>query len=123
MLAVSLGELGVTEIAIVFAALAYVAQITLDATGRSRSSRMLRVENEDLIRRNTELEGKIAGLNTRVAELMTEVSALRVQVGELSQRDQAAVLAAIEHHEAAAGARHERMVGVLTEIRDAVKAA
>lgn len=123
MIAVTLGDLGVTELAIIFAALAYVTREVLDATGWSRSSRTLRVENEDLVRRNKELDVEVGRMSVAHDALEVEVKALRVQVADLQQRDQAAVLVAIEKHEAAAGTRHERMIGVLGEIRDAVKAA
>lgn len=118
-----LTQLGIVELAIAFAALAYVVERVLDATGWSRSSRTLRVENEDLVRRNKELDYEVGTLRVAHDGLDVEVKALRLQVAELQKRDQAAVLSAIETHERAAGTRHERMVGVLTEIRDAVKAA
>ena len=106
----------VAELAILFAAIAYVADRVLDGVGWSRSSRTLRQENEDLVRRNRELDAD-------VVRLRTDVERLQMKVTELEARDQAAVLKAIELHEQAAGVRHERMVTVLTEIRDAVKAA
>ena len=123
MTALTLSEIGITELAIVFAALAYVTQQVLDATGRSRSSRMLRVENEDLVRRNKELDHDLGTLMVAHDALDIEVKSLRLEVADLRQRDQASVLKAIETHESAAGTRHDRMVNVLTEIRDAVKVA
>lgn len=123
MIAFTLAEIGITELVIIFAALAYVTREALDAMGLSRSSRTLRIENEDLVRRNKEIDHDFGRLKVAHDTLDIEVKALRIQVSELQKRDQAAVLNAIEKHEAAAGARHERMVNVLTQIRDAVKAA
>ena len=116
-------HVGIVELAILFAAIGYVVQLVLDAVGISRSSRTLRAENEDLVRRSKELDDAVLRLKTEVARLESELVGLRTQVLDLSQRDQAAVLRSIEEHERSAGVRHERMVSVLTEIRDAVKAA
>ncbi len=116
-------EIGVLELAAILAAIAYVAERVLDGVGWSRSSRMLRQENEDLLRRDTERTETLRRVENEYVKLEAEVIALRAQVAELTKRDQAAVLTSIEQHERNAGARHERMVGVLTEIRDAVKAA
>jgi uncharacterized protein YlxW (UPF0749 family) len=116
-------QVGIVEIAILFAAIGYVVQLVLDALGVSRSSRTLRSENEDLVRRNKELDDAVLRLKSELSRLESELAGLRTQVSDLSQRDQGAVLRVIEDHERTAGIRHERMVGVLTEIRDAVKSA
>jgi len=123
MLAAVVSDVALVELAVLFAALGYVVQLILDALGISRSSRTLRRENEDLVRRNKELDDAVLRLKSEVSRLETELAGLRSQVSDLSQRDQTAVLRSIEEHERAAGTRHERMLGVLTEIRDAVKAA
>jgi predicted nucleic acid-binding Zn-ribbon protein len=113
--------IGFTELALVLVALAYVTERSLDALGWSRSSRTLRRENEDLVRRNGELEGTVHRLDEEIARLKAELDVLTPQVAELQKRDQAAVLAAISEHERTAGLRHEKTYGVLTEIRDALR--
>jgi len=123
MAALHITEVSFVEIAIAFAALAYIVERSLDALGWSRSSRTLRQENEDLVRRNKELDQEVERLKGELARHESDIAGLRTQVTDLSQRDQGAVLRSIEDHERSAGVRHERMVGVLTEIRDAVKAA
>lgn len=123
MIAGFVTQVGIVEIAILFAAIGYVVQLVLDALGVSRSSRTLRSENEDLVRRNKELDDAVLRLKSELSRLESELAGLRTQVSDLSQRDQGAVLRVIEDHERTAGIRHERMVGVLTEIRDAVKSA
>ncbi len=115
-----LGNLGIVELAILFAALGYVVQLVLDAGGWSRSSRTLRTENEDLVRRNKELDDAVSRLKSEISRLESDVAALRAQVADLSQRDQTAVLRSIEDHERSAGVRHERTLSVLTEIRDSL---
>lgn len=105
-------------VAILFAALGYGTERVLDILGWSRSSKLLRQENEDLVRRNEDLDSTVTILRSEVAKLNTDIDALRAQVAELQKRDQTAVLAALAEHERNAGQRHERMVAVLTEIRD-----
>jgi chromosome segregation ATPase len=117
------GDFGLVEIGLLFAAAAYVTQIALDALGFSRSSKLLRQENEDLVRRNLELDQKVGALKSEVAKLDSELSALRAQVGEMSKRDQAAVLAALEQHEVRADHRAARGVELLTQIRDELQLA
>jgi hypothetical protein len=113
MIAVAVDSLSVTDIVLIAGVAGYLVDRTIDARGWSRSSRTLRRENEDLVRRNGELEQTVGRLEAKVA-------ALEVQVGELQQRDQAAVLRALEQHEVHANQRHHKTIGVLTDIRDAL---
>lgn len=108
--------LSLAEIAVAVAVAGLAIEKLLDHIGWSRSSKTLRRENEDLVRRNTELEPLVG----KVQHLESQVEALTNQVGELQKRDQAAVLAAIETHERNAGARAEAVLGKLGEIRDAL---
>lgn len=103
-----------TELAVGLAAVAYVCDRVLDATGWSRSSRTLREENEDLVRRNNELDQMVDRLGEDLKRMDGEVQTLR-------KTDQSAVLASLRDHEAQAGIRHERTLSVLTEIRDTLK--
>lgn len=115
------GQFGVAEIALTLGALAYVTHLVLDTLGISRTSKTLRVENEDLVRRNKELEEIVRRFGDKSAAQDGEIAVLVERVGELSARDQAAVLTLLSEHENAAGIRHERMLGVLTEIRDVLR--
>lgn len=95
---------------VAFGAVAYGVRETLDLVGRSPSSKRLREENVDLIRRNEELTGTVERLEQRVDEL-------RGEVDELRKTNQVAVLRAIEHHERAAGARNAEALAKSDEIR------
>lgn len=116
--------LDLSELVIVVAAAvgvtAYATDRALDALGVSRSSRMLRGENEDLVRRNSELADSIVRRDVTITSQGAEIDRLRERVSELEKRDQAAVLRALEAHEESADVRHARTLGVLTEIRDAL---
>ena len=108
------GEL-IGVLAVTFAALAYGIRETLDLMGKSPSSRRLRDENVDLIRRNRELEETIDRLGRRVNELEGKTA-------ELERTNQAAVLKAIERHEVNAAARNEKTAAVLERIATSLEA-
>lgn len=77
----------------------------LEATGRTRSSKILRQENRDLIDRNKTLEVDKA---ERIAEeliLRARIEALELKVRDLEGRDLAAVLQALSDHEVRAQMR------------------
>lgn len=110
--------------------LAGLALGAAEVLGVSRSGRTARKENVDLRDRNATLEqeakrmdAELASRDARIARLELRTAELESELSEVKRRDQGAVLTAIEGHEAHAGERHERMIGVLAEIRDAVKAA
>ena len=109
-----MNELSVTEIAVILAALAYLADRVMDARGWSRSSKTLRRENEDLVRRNEELEKDVVRLNAKVASLEAAVDDLR-------RTDQKAVLEALQAHEAGAKARHMENQRLLTRAVQALE--
>lgn len=126
MLAAEAFGISVTEWALIAGAVFFV----LDFLGMSKSGRTVRRQNADLRERNVTLEAEskahevaVQARDERIHVLELKVEALERELGDVKQRDQAAVLVAIESHERNAGTRHERMVSVLTEIRDAVKAA
>lgn len=126
MIAATAFGLDVAEWALVGLALIFV----LDTAGISRSGRTARRQNTDLRERNTMLEqenqrvdSELAARDARIAQLDLRITELETELTDVKRRDQGAVLVAIEAHEVNAGRRNERMVDVLTEIRDAVKAA
>ena len=106
--------LSITDIVLLLGFLAVILDRVADGRGWSRSAKTLRRENEDLVRRNGELE-------QAVARHQQQIATLEAQVNELQKRDQAAVLKAIETHEARADSRHARTLEVLTDIRDTLK--
>ena len=106
--------LSITDIVLLLGFLAVILDRVADGRGWSRSSKTLRRENEDLVRRNQELE-------QTVARHEDKIQALETKVIELEKRDQAAVLRAIEQHETKADARHAKTLDVLVEIRDTLK--
>lgn len=116
---VSLGELDLATVAIGFAALAYVVQVLLDSLGWSRTSRTLRVENEDLVRRNAELEDEVRRLEQSIGELKGRLDDLTKEVHDLRARDQEAVLKALFDHEDAATQRATAIVAALDRIAEA----
>lgn len=101
---------------VAFGAVAYGVRETLDLVGRSPSSKRLREENVDLIRRNEELTGTVERLEQRVDEL-------RGEVDELRKTNQVAVLRAIEQHERNAGDRNEKTLAMLERIATTLEAA
>lgn len=115
------------DVAIIAGIAAYLADRTVDALGWSRSSRTLRRENEDLVRRNVELEQTTQRHEVTIATQGSQIELLTEKVRELEKRDQAAVLSALERHETNAATRHDRgevrhgeTVDLLRGIRDAL---
>ena len=106
--------LSVTDIVLLLGFLAVLLDRVADSRGWSRSSKTLRRENEDLVRRNGELE-------QTVARHEDKIRVLEAKVVELEKRDQTAVLRALETHEMRADTRHARTLEVLTDIRDTLK--
>lgn len=106
--------LSVTDIVLLLGFLAVILDRVADSRGWSRSSKTLRRENEDLVRRNGELE-------QTVARHEDKIRVLEAKVVELEKRDQTAVLRALETHEVRADTRHARTLEVLTDIRDTLK--
>lgn len=98
---VNLHGLGLTDIIIIAGVAAYLLDRLVDAKGWSPTSKTLRRENEDLIRRNGELERDVQSLRV-------EVDDLKGKVRDLERTDQASVLRAIEKHESTASERHKR---------------
>ena len=106
--------LSITDIVLLLGFLAVILDRVADGRGWSRSSKTLRRENEDLVRRNQELE-------QTVARHEDKIRVLEAKVVELEKRDQTAVLRALETHEVRADTRHARTLEVLTDIRDTLK--
>jgi alanyl-tRNA synthetase len=107
--------LNLTDILILVGILGYAIDRIADQRGWSRSSRILRQENGDLLRINSELNDTVARNADKITQMQTEVIELRTEVAQLKARDQAAVLKALEHHEERANERFVTMSGELKQ--------
>lgn len=124
---IDVAALNLTTVIIIAGILGYLIERVIDAKGWSRSSRTLRRENEDLVRRNVELEATVARHEHTIAQQGEQLAVLEARVHELGARDQQAVLHALELHASQAdrrhaetAARHAEAVGVWMQIRDAL---
>lgn len=123
MVAALLEQLSLTDVLLIVGLTGVALDRLADARGWLPSSKRLRRENEDLVRRNTELEQTVARHEQTIATQGAALNALEQKVAELEKRDQAAVLAAIERHETNAASRQRESLAVLTDIRDHLKGA
>jgi hypothetical protein len=111
----SLHELTLTDVIIIAGILAYVADRIIDSRGWSRSSKTLRLENGDLIRRNDELERDVDRHEKTIADQGAKILRLEDQVRSLEKLDQSAVLQALKDHEVGAMERAEETHRLLGE--------
>lgn len=123
-------SLSIADVALLLVAGAYLVDRIMESRGWNRSSKTLRRENEDLVRRNSELEQTVARHETKLAEQRLEIDSLKATVQDLQKRDQASVLLALQKHEVNAEHRHadnvahqEATIGLLGQIRDALAPA
>lgn len=100
--------LALTDILILGALLGYILDKLIDKMGWSKSGKVLREENVDLLRRNTELESTVERHEITIEKQDTQLSMLEERVRELEVRDQKAVLEALRDHEVSAEARYEK---------------
>lgn len=84
----------------------------LEMTGKTRSAKLLREDNNDLTARNKTLEAGKAEQMLELAEskanelkLLARIEALELKVRELESRDQGAVLHSLADHEVRAQGR------------------
>lgn len=89
-----------------------------DLTGLSRSSRTLRQENTDLVRRNLELEATVTRHEGTIKTQGEKIAKLEERVALLAERDQTVVLERLQAHDQAARADSHKTIDLLTEIRD-----
>ena len=125
-------EVGVTtlspsEVVLIIGIAVVILRELADVRGWLPSTKRIRQENADLVRREAVLVEERDELRNAVESLRTEVKLLEGRVEQLQRTDQAAVLEAISLHERAAVERsHElrestgELAGILREIRDAL---
>lgn len=118
-------EINLPTAALIIGVAAFIVDRVMDARGWSRSSKTLRRENEDLVRRNTELEKAVERHERTIGEQSTAIAVLRESVRELQARDQQAVLSSLDKVASVATERHqsydvhqEASLALLREIRD-----
>lgn len=123
-------SLSVTDVLLLVGLAAVALNWVAEVRGWKSSSKLLRAENEDLVRVNHELERDIERLERQNATQAEQIAVLQARVDELSQRDQAAVLARLDAHEINAErrhldgkSRHQEALSIWTEIRDSLKGA
>lgn len=104
----------IPELVIGFAALSYVVRQVLELTGRAPGAERLRRENEDLVRREKELEATIARHEEQIADL-------KLKVAQLEMTNQAAVLDALVRHETNAGERFKKQESLLRRAVEALE--
>lgn len=109
-----------TGVVLILGVVGLVVDRVADARGWSRSSKVLRRENVDLVRRNTELDETVMRHEATITAQGLEIATLTTRVAVLSERDQAAVLEQLKSHERLAEGRSDTTNGLLTEIRDAL---
>lgn len=97
----TLHQMSFTDVLIIAGLLGYLLDRLADSRGWSRSSKTLRLENEDLVRRNSELEQTVSRHESLIASLQQQVS-------DLKRSDQAAVLVALKDHEVGAVERAKK---------------
>lgn len=115
------GHIEVTDLVLIVAVGVYLVDRAVDALGWSRTSRTLRSENTDLVRRNNELEEKVARMDAQLADQAVQIKAMEVRIVELQARDQAAVIQRLDNHETQANQRHEATIMVLDRIAEVLQ--
>lgn len=123
---------GMTDIVILVGVLGYLVDRVFDARGWSRSSKTLRRENEDLVRRNNELEETVGRHEKTINDQRIRLDQLEIKIRDLEKHDLASVMRAVDQHEVAAerrmiaaqaeaASRHQEHVRILTDIRDSLR--
>lgn len=107
-------DLSVADVVVVGGVLGFAIERVVDALGFSRSAKTLRRENEDVVRRNGELEETVTRLEAQIDALSLTIDELRTKVTDLEQHSQEAVLKRLEELET-------KTLSVLTEIRDTLQ--
>ena len=110
--------LSLTELVIAVGILGYLLRELADFRGWSRSSRLLRTENEDLARRNKDLEETVARHEITLTANDVSIALLEQSIRDLEKRDQAAVLDQLKVVEEKADSRHLETIGVLAQIAE-----
>lgn len=111
-----------TGIVLILGVVALILDRVADARGWSRSSKVLRRENVDLVRRNRELDDTVTRHAATIAAQGVQIEALQARVTLLAERDQEAVLTQLRTHERQAEGRAAETNGLLAEIRDQLAA-
>jgi outer membrane murein-binding lipoprotein Lpp len=115
MIGTLIDNLSLTDALLLIGLVGITVKTLMEGKGWTRSSKLLREENADLIARNHTLE---EDRNDRIATEITlnsRIDALEAKVRDLESRDQAAVLQALRDHELGAINRAEETHRLLQE--------
>ena len=107
-----------TDALILLGIVGITVKTVMEGKGWTRSSKLLRDENQDLISRNNTLEQDRSDRIAQEVLLNARIETLEAKVRDLESRDQAAVLAALRAHEVGAEKRADethRLLGVIAE--------
>lgn len=118
MLASFLDGADLTNVILVLGVVGVAIKSIGEGRGWFRSAASLRVENTDLIRRNSELEATVARHEATIAANVLSIQDLTSQVKLLEKLDQSAVLAALKDHELGAETRAKRTHDLQAESTD-----
>ncbi len=128
MIVSQFASMSLTNVVIVCGIIAFVIKTLAEERGWLRSTRILRRENEDLVRRNGDLDSTVERLRGRLDVQDRDLKDLRAQVTDLRSRDQASVIAALARAESSAVGRYDALIvhqeaatAVLVEIRDLIR--
>lgn len=112
-------DLNLTEAILLLGLVAVVVNKILEASGKTRTSKILREENGDLTNRIRTLEKEKVERVEHEVRLTARIESLEEKVKDLETRDQAAVLQALTEVENKATNRHEEAMSIWERIAQA----
>ena len=101
-------ELSLTDALLLIGLVGVGVKTVMEGFGWTRSSKLLRAENHDLIERNKTLEKDRIERIEKELTLTARIESLEAKVKEPEIRDQGAVLRALDVHEERAQGRNEK---------------
>lgn len=121
----TIGDLDLTNLLLILGITGVVTKTIMEQKGWTRSSKLLREENRDLIERNTTLERTLERERNEFQSTRMEqngrIVVLESKVHELELRDQEAVLTKLDAMAADDRTRHQEAMGTWTRIAEAIE--
>lgn len=121
----TVGDVDLTNVLLILGIAGVVTKTVMEQKGWTRSSKLLRDENRDLVERNTTLERTLARERSEwdasKQELNGRIVVLESKVHELELRDQAAVLIKLDAMASDDRSRHQEAMGTWTRIAEAIE--
>jgi hypothetical protein len=113
-------DMSLTDVLLILGIVGVAVKTVMEGKGWTRSSKLLRAENEDLIQRNVTLEKERERERAERLEeerrLTARIAILESKVHELELRDQQAVLNKLDEMEVARRSDHAEAIGVWERI-------